>query len=219
MVSKEIAILGAGQVGAALGEGWARAGHHIRFGVPNPNDPKHRPAAERAGNARVASPRDSAEGADFVVLAVPWDAVGKVIADCGGLAGHTVLDATNPLKFGPNGLELAIGFTTSGGEEVARLAPAATVFKTMNQVGFQVMANTQGYPTRPVMFVAGNDATKKTSVLALVGDLGFEAIDAGPLDRARLLESLAMLWIDQAVARGAPRDNAFAFMHKAPAET
>jgi hypothetical protein len=49
------------------------------------------------------------------------------------------------------------------------------------------------------MFVAGDDDAQKPAVLGLVGDLGFEAVDAGPLRVARLLEPYGMLWIDQAL--------------------
>ncbi len=41
-----IAILGAGNVGAALGKGWALKGHAIAYGVPDPSDAKHRTVAE-----------------------------------------------------------------------------------------------------------------------------------------------------------------------------
>ncbi len=49
------------------------------------------------------------------------------------------------------------------------------------------------------MFVAGDDAATKPQVLGLVRDLGFEAVDAGPLKIARLLEPYAMLWITLAM--------------------
>ena len=52
-------------------------------------------------------------------------------------------------------------------------------------------------------------------VLTLVADLGFEAIDAGPLTVARLLEPMAMLWIHMAMNRGAPMTQAFALTHRA----
>jgi 8-hydroxy-5-deazaflavin:NADPH oxidoreductase len=45
----KIAILGAGNVGSALGIGWARAGHRILFGVSNPHDTKHQAVAAAAG--------------------------------------------------------------------------------------------------------------------------------------------------------------------------
>lgn len=210
----KVAIIGAGHVGASLGKGWARAGHAITFGVIDPTDPGHAVPAAAAGGARLAPVADCGASADVIVLAVPWDAVAAAIAELGDLSGQLVIDATNPLRMGTGGLELALGFSTSGGEEVARLAPGASVFKAMNQVGFAVMSDTAGYPARPVIFVAGDDAERKPQVLALVTDLGFEAVDAGPLDRARLLEPYAMLWIDQALSRGAPADNAFAFMRK-----
>ena len=47
-------------------------------------------------------------------------------------------------------------------------------------------------------------------MLGLVGDLGFEAVDAGPLRIARLLEPYGMPWIDQALVRGGGRNFAFA---------
>jgi predicted dinucleotide-binding enzyme len=71
------------------------------------------------------------------------------------------------------------------------------------------MARTRDFPQPPVMFVAGDDATRKPVVLGLVGELGFEAVDAGPLRIARLLEPYGMLWIDQALNRGAGRGFAF----------
>lgn len=211
----KITILGAGNVGGALGEGWSRAGHTIIYGVPNPEDARHRQAAAKAGGAKMLAVSAAAASCDVLVLAVPWEAIPGALAACGDLAGRLVLDATNPLTFGPEGLALAVGFTTSGAEEVARLAPGARVIKAMNQVGFQVMAHAAGYPCPPVMFVAGDDVEAKAVGLTLVRDLGFEGIDAGPLARARLLEPLAMLWIDQVTGpNAAAPTNAFSFMRK-----
>ena len=67
---------------------------------------------------------------------------------------------------------------------------------------------------KPVMFVAGDDAANKPKVMDLVGELGFEMVDAGPLRNARLLEAHAMLWIDLALARGQGRDFAFAILRR-----
>jgi predicted dinucleotide-binding enzyme len=60
----------------------------------------------------------------------------------------------------------------------------------------------------------GGDAERKPAVLGLVRDLGFDAVDAGPLRIARLLEPYAMLWIHMAMNQRAPMDNAFAFMRR-----
>ena len=208
----QIAIIGAGNVGRALGKGWARAGHAIVYGVPDPSDAKHRATVEAAGGAGLFSVPRAVQGADAIVLAVPFDAVGDALAAAGDLAGRLLIDVTNPLRMGAAGLELSLGFDRSGGEHVASLAPRAAVFKTLNQVGFEVMADSAGYAAPPVMFVAGDDATRKPIVMGLVTDLGFHAVDAGGLRVARLLEPYGMLWIHMALDRNAGRDNAFAYL-------
>lgn len=73
-------------------------------------------------------------------------------------------------------------------EQIAARVPKAAVFKTLNQTGAENMATALAYQPRPVMFVAGDDPGSKPLVLELVADLGFDAIDAGPLSVARLLE-------------------------------
>ncbi|WP_421935837.1 NADPH-dependent F420 reductase [Phenylobacterium sp.] len=207
-----IAIIGAGAVGGALARGWTRAGHDIVFGVSDPSAAKH--AALRAQGFAVASNREAAGAASAIALAVPWAAIEDAVASLGDVAGKLILDATNPLAFGPDGLSLAIGFTDSGGEQVQRLASGASVFKTMNQVGYRVMDAATGYPTAPSMFVAGDDEGRKIDVMGLVADLGFEPLDCGGLRMARLLEPYAMVWINQVAVRGAPDTSAFALMHR-----
>ncbi len=212
-----IAIIGAGNVGGALGRGWAKAGHTIAYGVPDPTERKHRTAAAAAGGAAVGTPAEAARAADVVVLAVPWAAVPQALEACGDLTDTVLIDVTNPLRMGAGGLELALGFDDSGAEEVARLVPSARVVKAMNQVGFAVMPDSAGYPTSPTMFVAGDDEAAKQLASALVTDLGFTPLDAGPLVLARLLEPHAMLWIHQVINRGTPQTVAFSLMWKMPA--
>ena len=45
------------------------------------------------------------------------------------------MDCTNPLKSDLS--ELTVGLNDSVGEQVARWAPQARVFKTLNQTGFE----------------------------------------------------------------------------------
>jgi 8-hydroxy-5-deazaflavin:NADPH oxidoreductase len=145
------------------------------------------------------------------VLATPYAANAAALAAAGDLAGKILIDVTNPI--GAN-FTLAVGHSTSGAEEVAKLAPGARVFKAMNQVGFEVMANPAFAASKPVMFVAGDDAAGKKVVLDLVSALGFEAIDAGELSIARLLEPYAMLWIHLMARRNMGRSFAFALLRR-----
>jgi predicted dinucleotide-binding enzyme len=210
-----IAIIGAGNVGGALGANWAQKGHDIVFGVRDPKAEKTQVVLKKIGpKARAATPAEAASAADMIVLSTPWPAAEAAIRSMGNLKGKMLLDATNPLTRGPDGIALEIGHAISGGEKVQGWAAGASVFKTLNTTGFGNMANPVFKGVKSVMFVAGDDAAAKPKVMQLVGDLGFEVIDAGPLRNARLLEAHAMLWIDLALARGQGRDFAFGILRR-----
>jgi predicted dinucleotide-binding enzyme len=202
-----IAIIGAGNVGAAVGRNWASHGHAVSFGLRDPAAEKY---AALRGVGALRPPAEAAAGAEAILLATPWPATEAAIAGLGDLSGKIVLDATNPLGMLPTGLGLTIGHRDSGGERVAAWAKGASVFKTLNTTGAENMGDPAAYPAKPVMFVAGDDAARKPAVLGLVADLGFDPVDAGPLLNARLLEAHAMLWIDLALKRGLGRGFAFA---------
>jgi len=203
----KIGIIGAGNVGGALAEGWSRAGHEVVFGV-------RRPAKADNGAVPRLAVAEAAAGAEVVVFATPWGATEAAIGTAGDLVGKVVIDCTNPLGQTANGFGLVLGYGDSAAEHVARWARGASVFKTLNQVGFAVMREAHAFgPPRPVMFVAGDDEVRKPVVVGLVADLGFEAADGGPLRNARLLEPLGMVWIDRAMA-GRDRDFAFALTRR-----
>jgi len=208
----KIAVIGAGSVGSTLGRRWAELGHSVCFGVRDVADAKAKDMVGKIkGDARLASVSDAARDAEVVVLATPYAANPAAIAAAGDLSGKILMDVTNPV--GP-GLTLAVGFDTSDAEEVAKLAPGAKVYKAMNQVGFDVMANPIFAVGKPVMFVAGDDAAGKKVVLELVSALGFEAIDAGELAIARLLEPFAVLWIHLMARRNLGRNFAFSLLRR-----
>lgn len=148
-----------------------------------------KPAIE---GARTASIADAVRDSEVVVLAVPWVAVGEVIKQGGNWSGKILIDCTNPI--GP-GFELSVGFNTSAGEEVARLAKGARVAKAFNTTGFGNMANPK-YNSGPVtMLFCTDDPAARQITEQLVRDVGFAPQFAGPLKLARYFEPLAMLWI------------------------
>lgn len=210
---ERIAVIGAGNVGGVVGRTWAQKGHRVRFGVPDPSSPKYS-AQPASGDIAFTTVADAAAGATVVVLATPWPATEAALKAAGDLSGKIVIDCTNPLGMGTDGLGLTLGFSTSGGEMVADWARGALVFKSLNQTGFANMADVTYPAGKAVMFVAGDDENAKPRVLALIGDLGFEAVDAGPLKASRLLEPFGMLWIDLALKRGQGRDFAFGILRR-----
>jgi 8-hydroxy-5-deazaflavin:NADPH oxidoreductase len=204
----KIAVIGIGHVGSALGTGWAKRGHQVTFGVRNPADPKVAAVLKQAGtNANAVSVAEAAAVSEVILFAAPWAATQAAIREAGDLTGKVVLDCSNPLKPDLSGLEL--GHTNSAGEQVARWAKGARVVKIFNTTGAGNMENA-GYPGgAPAMFYCGDDAQAKTIAGALATELGFEAVDAGDLTVARVLEPLAMLWIQLAIKQGFGMNFAF----------
>jgi 8-hydroxy-5-deazaflavin:NADPH oxidoreductase len=190
----KIAILGSGNVGTALGDGWSAAGHNVIYGSRNPQK-------ESGGKRKFESIEYAIRASEVVVLAVPSNAV-KDVLGANGVSGKLVIDCTNPVTAGAAGLELTAGFTTSAGEEVAKLANGARVVKAFNTTGADNMHNPQYGKTHLTMFYAGDDEAAKEVVRRLIGDIGFEPIDAGPMKSARYLEPLAMLWITLSMKMG-----------------
>jgi predicted dinucleotide-binding enzyme len=97
----------------------------------------------------------------------------------------------------------------SGVELLQSQARKAKFFKAFNSTGVNVMAKPRFPEGNAAMFVAGPEGNAKETVLRIVADVGFEAVDAGELRTARLLEHLAMLWIQLALVKGHGSDFAF----------
>ncbi|WRH64436.1 MAG: NAD(P)-binding domain-containing protein [Fuscovulum sp.] len=204
-----VAIIGTGSVGSAIARGLKGKRHQVMLGARDPQ------AAEVAGlaadtEATPLLPAAAAEAAELIILALPWGVAEGAIKALGPLAGKTVIDCMNPLGMVQGAFGLTVGHTTSGAEIVQGWLPDAHVVKTLNQVGAEIMARNDHLPHRPVMFMAGNHDAAKIQAATLLADLGFAAMDAGDLSKARLLEPFALVWINQALMRGKGRNWAFA---------
>jgi predicted dinucleotide-binding enzyme len=209
----KISIIGVGNVGGALARAWSRTGHDITLGARDVTKPEVKSLAETIG-AEIVPPAEAARLADIVVLSLPWHVAEQAVSALGDLTGKIVIDCMNPLVMKDGVLGLDRGFATSGGETVASWLPGAFVVKTLNQVGFEVMADASGFGAPPVQFVAGDNESAKKTVAELLTDLGFQPFDAGELSKARLLEPFGMVWINQALLRGKGRNWAFAALDR-----
>jgi 8-hydroxy-5-deazaflavin:NADPH oxidoreductase len=208
-----IGMIGAGNVGAALGRRWCGAGHDVMFGVRDPRGGKVQGLVGALGSRAFAGTvADAAAFGEIIVLATPFDATEQALRQAGSVAGKVIVDCTNPLRSDLTGL--SIGHTTSGAEAVARWALDAKVVKALNTTGAGNMLDPRYGGEAATMFICGDDSEAKAAVGALVGALGFDIIDAGPLAQARLLEPLAMLWISLAYGSGLGPDIAFRLMRR-----
>ncbi|MEU4836915.1 NADPH-dependent F420 reductase [Nocardia testacea] len=198
-----IAILGTGHLAEALGRCWVRAGHRVTVAGRAPE--KAAALARRLGGpTRSAAAREAVDGADAVLLAVPWDAADTVLEAAGGsgggLAGIPIIDPTNPVE---HGVGVVLGPAgESNAERIAAAAPGGRVVK-----GFHLVPSTQwgvaGVATTVVL--CGDDPGALRVVETLVRDAGAEPVVVGPLARARQLEEVAGLFITLAFAGVDPR--------------
>jgi predicted dinucleotide-binding enzyme len=202
----KIGMLGSGDVGRKLADGLIEVGHEVKIGTRDPAKEQIvqwvRNHVDR-GEKQKASAGSFAEAASFgemVIIATLWDGTVNAIkmADpAKNLTGKMVIDVTNPLDFS-KGIppKLAVGHTDSAGETVQRLLPDAKVVKTLNIVGNPHMIHPDFPCGPPTMFICGNDNEAKKMVIdSILTPFGWETIDIGGIEGARLLEPLAMLWI------------------------
>jgi predicted dinucleotide-binding enzyme len=208
----KIAVVGAGNVGGALGRLWSDKGHEVRFAVPDANSPKVKQLLESIrSRAQAASNDEAAQASEVVVLAVPWPAAEKAIRDCGDLRSKVLIDCTNPLRADLSGLVL--GHTTSAAEQVAAWS-GAKVVKAFNTLGAGLYGQAEFDGSRADGFYCGDDATAKATAKGLISDIGLSPVDVGPLRNARLLEPMAMLWIDLAINQGWGARHAFKLLRR-----
>jgi len=184
----KVTVIGSGNMGSALAKQIVKAGHSLV--ITGRNSAKAKDLAQMLGATYRAT--DAVQGADAVVLATPFNDALSALRAAGDLRGKIVVDITNPLT--PDFMGLAIGHSTSAAEQIQQAFPEAKVVKAFNTVFAQVLAHGAKLheATVPVFF-AGDDASAKEKVKALIQSIGFSPVDAGPLKNARYLEPLAGL--------------------------
>ncbi len=194
-----VGILGTGDVGRALGRGFAQLGHQVKMGSREANNEKAKAwVAETGPAASTGSFAEAAQFAEVAVLCTLWSGTENALRMAGtqNLEGKVLIDATNPLVFARGAPPaLALGHTDSGGEQVQRWVPRARVVKALNTVGHAHMFKPQFPGGPPDMFICGNEAGAKTNVTDILTTFGWNTIDIGGIEGARLLEPMCILWV------------------------
>jgi 8-hydroxy-5-deazaflavin:NADPH oxidoreductase len=191
----KIGIIGAGDVGGTLGMRWRQKGHEIMFGIRNRQSQNVQKLIELDKNLEFGEIRETVAFGDVIVFAVPWNSVEETIRIAGNLTDKILIDPTNPLTPDLKGLALE---NTSAAEKISNLTKSAKVVKAFNMIGAKTLSNLIYDSQRADLFICGDDSHAKQIVRELAIDIGFDVIDVGPLVNARLLESLALLWIELA---------------------
>ena len=187
-------ILGSGLMGGKLGTLFARSGHEVVFSYARSMEKLKKLAKDAKGNARAGTPREAAQDADALLLAVHWLRMDDVLHHAGDLSGKVILTCSLPMDAGNTGL--VIGHATSGAEEFAKKVPKAKIVCAFNTVPSEVFFGVYAArrkADRPSLVYCGDDARSKDVAAVLIRDVGFEPVDAGPLRISRYTEPFALL--------------------------
>ena len=207
-----IGILGSGLMGAKLGTLLARAGHDVIFSYARSEQTLRTLAREADGKARSGTPRQAAQDADAVLLAVHWSRVDDVLDQAGDLSGKAVVTCCIPMN--DDNTALVIGHTSSGAETLAKRLPKARLVCAFNTVPSEVLFGVfeaRGRADRPSLVYCGDDANSKKIAATLIHDVGFDPVDAGPLWIARYTEPFALLVAQLAYERQGGPELAYRF--------
>jgi hypothetical protein len=132
-----IGILGSGWMGGKLGTIFARAGHEVVFSYSRSSAKLKKLVREAKGKSRAGTPREAAQDADVVLLAVHWSRVDDVLKQAGDLSGKVIISCSLPMNL--DDTELVIGRTSSGAEALAKKIPRARVVSAFNTVPSEVL--------------------------------------------------------------------------------
>jgi len=195
----KIAVLGSGQVGQVLADGFLKHGHEVMRASREPAKLEKWKTTAGA-KAHVGSPAEAAKWGDSAVLAVKGSAAEAAIEQAGpqNLAGKLVMDATNPIADAPpqNGvLRYFTNLDESLMERLQREFADARFVKAFSSVGNSLMINPQFKGGKPTMFICGNDEPAKQTVRGILDQFGWETADMGKVEAARAIEPLCMLWL------------------------
>ena len=218
-----IAVLGTGMVGRAIAGRLADLGHPVVVGTRDPAATLARTEPDGMGNPPYSAWHAqhpevgletfaaAAAGAELVVNASSGAASLDLLRLAGAenLAGKPLLDVANPLDFSQGfPPSLFVKDTDSLAEQVQRAFPEAKVVKALNTLNAGLMVDPKSLGESSTVFVSGDDAGAKASVIALLESFGHDdVIDLGGLETARGTEMLLPIWLRLMGALGTAQFN------------
>lgn len=192
-LADRIAVIGTGNVGAALGTEFAALGHDIVYGSRDPSRQDVQALVQRTGgNASATTQAESVRGADIVVLAVPGRLAVDIATGLGDLSGKIVIDPTN--NYIREGVP-RLAVETSNGQLIQSALPGARVVKAFNTLSTRQMIDPDSSGGPVSIPLAGNDDAAKAAVAELVAGMGLEPVDVGPIENAHFVEGMLVLWM------------------------
>jgi len=182
---------GTGPQGRGLARRLALAGVHVVLGSRDAARAQAA-AAELPGAVSGASNAEAALTGDVVIVAVPWEGHGELLASLAAeLAGKVVVDCVNPLGFDKQGafaLQVAEG---SAAEQARGILPDSTVVAAFHHVSAVLLLDEEVDQVDTDVLVLGDDREATDLVQALADRIpGMRGVYAGRLRNAHQVEAL-----------------------------
>lgn len=213
-----IGILGTGMVGEAIGTALVKKGHQVKMGSRTAtNDVAAGWVGRNGSNASQGTFGDAAAFGEIVFLCLNGDKAKDALLLAGpeSFGGKIVVDVTNPLDFSrgmPPSMIPSLSNTTSLGEHIQAILPAARVVKALNTITAKLMVDAglvNGGDSN--LLICGNDAGAKEQVTQLLAsEFGWRPqniIDLGDITASRSTEAYVTLWVRLWQATGSPLFN------------
>jgi predicted dinucleotide-binding enzyme len=175
-------FIGSGNIGATVARLAVAAGHDVVLSNSRAPETLADLVDDLGPHARAATPAEAARAGDVVVVTIPLRNYRQVPTE--ELRGKIVIDTMNyyPQRDG-NIAELDDETTTSSELLQAHLLDS-TVVKGFNNIFFQhlaVLHRPTGAEDRSALAIAGDDLEAKEIVSGHLDEIGYDAVDLGPL--------------------------------------
>jgi predicted dinucleotide-binding enzyme len=184
-----LGIVGAGKLGTTIAGAAVAAGYDVAMSGSGPADDIALTVDVLAPGARAATTDEVVRHADIIILAVPTHRFRELPREL--FAGKILVDAMNYWE-PVDGADAELASAADGTSMlVQQRFPAARVVKSLNQLGYHELEENRrprGAPDRIAVGAAGDDRLAVRAVMRLIDRLGFDGVDAGPLDNGVALE-------------------------------
>lgn len=186
----KIGLIGSGNMSRSLGILWADRGHEVFFG--SRDSQKSKSIAELASHkAKGGTNQEAAAFGEVIFYSIRGVMPSELFSDTEVLSGKVILDCNN--REIPEGFAFDAMMGESLAEKLAADVPNAYVVKAFNTMAQEVFelspSPLKNYDVS--CFICGDNTRAKKVAMTLAEEIGFNAIDCGSLERARMLESLA----------------------------
>jgi len=177
-----IGLIGAGHIGSQLARLAVAQGHHVVISNSRGPETLAELVRELGPKARAATPTETAQAGEIVVVTIPLRNIGSV--PVAPLVGKVVIDTNNYYPQRDGQIAALDNESTTTAELLQAHLPNSKVVKAFNHI-YAAQLTTDGKPAgtpnRRALVIAGDDASAKATVAKLIDSFGFDTVDAGPL--------------------------------------